>query len=104
MSDTPTNPEHRARLKGMIVEITRCLELIDAQKEQMKDIAQNAEDEFSIKKTLVTKVARTMYKQNFESLQHENSVFEDLYEVIAEGKKISITADEKALLDDIVEV
>lgn len=93
MSDTPTNPEHRARLKGMVVEMTRCLALMDAQREQMKEIAELAEKEFSIKKKYINKLARTMYKQDFESLQHENSMFEDLYEVVAEGRNTTTAGE-----------
>ena len=87
MSDAPVSPEARQKLKGFILEMTRCLQRIDEEKEAMKDIADRAQDEFGIQKKYVNKVARTMYKQNYADQQQENSHFEDLYEAIAEGKQ-----------------
>lgn len=87
MSEAPVSPEMRQKLKGYIMEMTRCLERMDSEREAMKDMAERAEDEFGIKKKYVNKVARTMYKQNYADQMQENSHFEDLYEAIAEGKQ-----------------
>ena len=86
MSDVPVDPTKRKALKGCISEITICLQRIDEQKEQMKDICEAAQDEFGIQKKYISKLARTVYKQNYDSMQAENSHFEDLYESIAEGR------------------
>jgi hypothetical protein len=83
MSDVPTDPAKRQQLKAMIIEITRCMEKIDGEKEQIKAIVELAEEKFSIKKKYINKVARTMYKANYHDLQAENSHFEDLYENLA---------------------
>ena len=87
MSDAPVSPEQRLKLKGFILEMTRCLERMDAEREAMKDIADRAHDEFSIQKKYINRVARTMYKQDYADQMQENSHFEDLYEAIAEGKQ-----------------
>jgi hypothetical protein len=75
----------RKAMKMMIVEMTNCLERIDAEKEQMKEIAEAAEEKFSIKKKFVNKMARTMYKHNYADLQQESEHFEILYETVVEG-------------------
>ena len=75
-----------AALKAMVVEMTKCLNTIDGEREQMKDIAAAAEEKFGIKKKYISKVARTMFKHNYADLQAENEHFEDLYESVAEGK------------------
>mgnify|MGYP000338845105 CR=1 FL=1 len=79
------SPADRKAMKAMIVEMTNCLERIDGEKEQMKDIAEAAEEKFSIKKKFVNKMARTMYKHNYADLQQESEHFEILYETVVEG-------------------
>ena len=81
MSDV-LNPDERKSLKGMIIEMTYCLEAIDTQKKQMKEIGERAEDELNIKKTYVNKMARTMFKDNYRDLQQESERFEYLYEAV----------------------
>jgi len=83
------NPDERKALKTMIVEMTHCLQRIDDEKEQMKDIAAAAEEKFEIKKKYINKMARTMYKHNYADLQQETEHFEYLYEAVVEGQEIS---------------
>ncbi len=80
------NPDERKALKAMVVEMTNCLERIDGEKEQMKDVAEAAEDKFGIKKKFINKMARTMFTQSYADLQSENESFELLYESVIEGK------------------
>ena len=87
MGDIPSNPTDRDKLKTMIVEMTNCLERIDAEREQMKEIADAAEKTFDIKKKFLNKMARTMFKHNYSDLQTENEHFELLYETVCEGRK-----------------
>jgi len=84
----PVNAAEIAKVKTMIVEMTNCLNRIDAEREQMKDIASSVEEKFGIKKKIINKIARTMFKHNYADLQSENEHFEFLYEAIAEGKKV----------------
>ena len=58
----------------------------ELEKEAIKDIVEAAEAEFSIQKKYITKLARTIYKQNYDDIRQEASHFEDLYEAIAEGR------------------
>ena len=77
----------RQKLKTMLVEMTNCLQRIDDERDQMKDIAGAIEDALGIKKKYANKLARTMFKHNYADLQAENEHFEYLYESIVEGKK-----------------
>lgn len=76
------NSEERKAMKAMIVEMTHCLGRIEAEKEQMKDIASAAEDKFEIKKKFMNKMARTMFKHNYKDVRQESEHFELLYESI----------------------
>ncbi len=87
--DIVLNPKDMQALKVMIVEMTKCLQTMDSEREQLKDIAEAAEEKFGIKKKYINKVARVMFKHNYADLQSENTHFEDLYETIAEGKKLA---------------
>ena len=88
MSDEPTiNASDRAAFKTMLVEMTKLLQVNDDNREALKDIAAAAEEQFSIKKKLVGKLAKTMYKHNYADLQQENEHFSFLYESLIEGKK-----------------
>jgi len=78
--------EDRKAMKAMIVEMTNCLERIEGEKEQMKEIAGEAEEKFKIKKKFVNKMAKTMFKHNYADLLQETEHFEFLYEAVVEGK------------------
>lgn len=80
----PTGAEERKNFKAMIVEMTNTLSRIDAEREHLKEIGAAAQDEFGIKKSMVNKIARTMYKQNYADLHAENEHFEFLYEAITD--------------------
>ncbi len=81
------NPKERAELKVMLVEYTKLLQANDTNRESMKDIASACEEKFGIKKKLISKLAKTMYKHNYADLQQENEHFSFLYESLLEGKK-----------------
>ena len=52
------SPADRKAMKAMIVEMTNCLERIDGETEQMKDIGEAAEEKFSIKRTEERRVGK----------------------------------------------
>jgi hypothetical protein len=88
MADEPTiNAKERQEFKLMLVEMTKVLQANDDNREALKDIAAAAEEKFGIKKKLVSKLAKTMYKHNYADLQSENEHFSYLYESLIEGKK-----------------
>lgn len=89
MSIDTLNPSERVEFKTMLVEMTKSYQIQDSQREHLKNIADAAQEKFGIKKKLVSKLAKTMYKSNYADLQSENEHFEYLYEALVEGKKVS---------------
>lgn len=87
MSDVPTDPNARSQLKTMIVEITNCLSKIDGERQQIKEIVDDAAEKFDLKSKHIRKMATTMYKRDYANVVAENRHFEDLYETVVEGKK-----------------
>lgn len=72
------------QLKAMVGEITHCYSRMDSEREQVKEIVKAASDTFGIKKVMVTKIARTMYKHNYADVQAEHEEFELLYESVVD--------------------
>lgn len=89
MSVDTLNPSNRAEFKAMLVEMTKVFQTNDNNREHLKAIADAAQEKFGIKKKLVSKLAKTMYKHNYADLQTENEHFEYLYESLIEGKKVT---------------
>lgn len=90
MADTlsvPTGASERIEFKTILVEMTKYLQQVDDIKEDLKSAAAAAEEKYGIKKKLIGKLARTMYKHNYADLQQENEHFSHLYETLIEGKK-----------------
>lgn len=81
------NNQERQKFKAMLAEITFCLERIDGEKEQMKEIIGDASKKYGIKKGIIAKMARVMYRHSYADVQAENRHFETLYETLVEGRK-----------------
>lgn len=80
------DPEMRKKFKSALATVTHYLQQIDDQKEGMKETIADLSAEYGLDKKTVRKLAVTMYKHNYGSLQEENRHFEQLYETIIEGK------------------
>lgn len=80
------DPELRKKFKQVLVVLTTDMSLIDQRKEAIKETVAEASSEYGMDKKLIRKIASTMYKQNYGSLQEENHHFEILYETIVEGR------------------
>jgi hypothetical protein len=80
--EVPSDPQKLQQLKAMIVEMTYAMQRIDQEREALKDIAKETSEQFGLQKKVVNKLARTMYKHDFATLQQENEEFEQLYESV----------------------
>ena len=88
----PSSVADRVALKNALTEMTHCMSRMDAERDAKKDIAATIKEKFEITPKNINKLAATMYKRNYTDLQQENEDFEELYEIIVEGKK---TGDEE---------
>lgn len=82
----PSDPRELQQFKAMIVEMTHALQRVDSEREHLKAIASEASDQFGIPKKMINKIARTMYKHNYATVQEENEEFELLYESVTNAK------------------
>lgn len=84
--DVINKPDERKKFKATLATITHYLQMIDDQKEGIKETVADLSANTGIDKKLIRKLATTMYKHNYQTLQEENSHFELLYEMLIEGK------------------
>jgi len=88
-NEMPSDPNKQKLLKAMIVEMTNAMARADGEKDHIKEIAKEASEQFEIDKSTINKLAKTMYKQDFASLQAENEKFEQLYEALQMVKAVT---------------
>jgi DNA-binding IclR family transcriptional regulator len=80
------NPQERQKFKSALASLTHYFEIIDQQKEGIKESVAEISQQYGVDKKIVRKLASTMYKHNYASIQEENEHFATLYETIIEGR------------------
>jgi len=83
----PSSPLDRQKIKTKLTEAVNCMERIAGEKSQMKSIYEAIEAEHDLPKKVASKLARTMFKQNYANILAEQADFESLYEIVVEGAK-----------------
>lgn len=94
-----TNTEERKRLKSALATVTHYFQQADDAKEGASETIADLSAEYGLDKKIIRKLASTMYKHNYGSLQEENNHFAILYEVVVEGKLRDDPVD--TMLDDL---
>lgn len=75
----PTKEEDIKALKEILWKISGHLEGIKTAREDIADLAEDIEVGFKIPKAVAKKMAITWHKQNFDDLDHENTIFGEVY-------------------------
>lgn len=87
--NTLNDPDERKKFKAGLATITHHFQLIDDQKEAIKEIIEELSENTGLDKKLVRKLAATIHKHNYSSLQQENEHFSILYETVVEGRLLN---------------
>jgi hypothetical protein len=80
------DPQTRQAFKSSLAAITYDFDAIDKLKETIKEDVSSISQQYGIDKKLVRKLAVTMYKHNYSTIQEENEHFAAMYETIIEGR------------------
>lgn len=83
----PSNPSDRKKLRVMLEEMTHCFRRMDDEKTSVKDITDAIKDQFSIAPKFSKKLAKTMYENNFPTIDAEHSELQALYHTIVESSE-----------------
>lgn len=78
----PTSPADIKKLKGAIEEAAMCMQKIADQQSHLRDIYQLIKEDLNIHPKYSRKLARVVYKSNFQDVKAENSEFEKLYSTV----------------------
>jgi hypothetical protein len=80
------SPEERKKFKAMLAVLTTHMRDIDVHRDSIKETVESMAADYGLDKKVINKLAKTMYKSNYGSLQEENNHFAMLYEILVEGK------------------
>lgn len=80
------SPEERKKFKSALATVTQYFQQVDDIKEGCSETIADLSAEYGLDKKTIRKLATTMYKHNYGTLQEENRHFEILYETVIEGK------------------
>lgn len=76
-------PTDKAKILGMLQEISNSLTRIEAERDLVKEILQRMQEECEIPKKLGRKLAKVYHKRNFEEEVAQQNDFVDIYEKVA---------------------
>jgi len=83
----PSSPIDRQKIKTALTEVVNAMTQIKGHKDYIKETVDKVSKDFNIPKSIVSKLAKTMYKSDYAKIQAEYDDFESLYEVVVEGAK-----------------
>lgn len=81
-----SNPVDRKKIKDALQEISDSMTRIEAERDLIKDIVNDINDNFKLPKKYVNKMARIFHKQNFAKEQQETDELESLYLTIVDSQ------------------
>jgi len=77
------SPADKAKVLGMLQEISNSLTRVEAERDLIKEILDRLQDECEIPKKLGRKLAKVYHKRNFEEEVAQQNDFVDMYEQVA---------------------
>lgn len=80
----PSNPKDREKIKTMLDVVVGEMRMIDDRKTSIKETIAALHEEYAIPKKVLTKLARTMFKDDYQDVTYESEVFELFYEGVVE--------------------
>lgn len=92
-NDTPpqgkniiNSPDARKELKAQLSAITHYFQAMDDAREGASEAIMSIASQYGINKKMLRKMARSMYKHDYNTVQEENRHFEEMYEIVVEGR------------------
>lgn len=84
MSNIPSSPEDRKRIRAALQEMSDSMTRVDAERDLMKQIINNVHEEFELSKKTFRRMAKVYHRQNFSKEVAEHEEFEVMYENITQ--------------------
>lgn len=80
----PSSPDDRRKIKSSLQAIADELHKIDDMKSFIKDTTDDLNEKFKIPKKLVSKLARTIHKHDYDKQSEESELFRIFYEEVVD--------------------
>ncbi len=80
-----SSSEERARLLGIVKQISSSMSRVDAEREYIKESAKKIVDEFQLPAKVVGKLIKTYHKENFKEVVATEEQFQSLYVQVTGG-------------------
>ena len=84
MTNQISNPADRKKIKDALQEISDSMTRMEAERDLIKDIINDVNDNFKLPKKYISKMAKIYHKQNFAKEQQETDELESLYITIVD--------------------
>ena len=81
----PSGAKDQKAVRDAMIEIGNSLTMIDAQKDQIKDILEVVKEKYELPPADVRKVATAMHKMNVEKVQGKQDDFDALFEMVTKS-------------------
>ena len=78
----PSDDETKKRIRGALEEISNSMTRMGAERDLIKNILQDVEDDTQVPKKYLRKMANIFHKQNLSEVKAENDDVETLYETV----------------------
>lgn len=78
----PSDDETKKRIRGALEEISNSMTRMGAERDLIKNILQDVEDDTQVPKKYLRKMANIFHKQNLNEVKAENDDVETLYEAV----------------------
>lgn len=89
MSNIPSSPEDRKRIRAALQEMSDSMTRVDAERDLMKQIINNVHEEFELSKKTFRRMAKVYHRQNFSKEVAEHEEFEIMYENITQQTNLT---------------
>lgn len=80
------SPEERKKFKASLFTVAQYFQLIDDQKESIKESVAELSSMYGLDKKIIRKMVVTLHKHSYSEVLEENRYFEELYEKVIEGR------------------
>jgi F420-0:gamma-glutamyl ligase-like protein len=77
-----SSPVDKKKLKDAILEISKSMTRMEAERDLIKEIIKEQSDQFQIPKKILAKIAKTYHKQNLTQEVEDHEDFVELYEEV----------------------
>ncbi len=81
----PSNPKEQDKIRGALKELSDCKTRMDAEKELMKEIADNLKEDFGLSRRLVNSMVATYMEGNYINKLSEMEARIEEYEIFYSG-------------------